>query len=109
MTFVNATVLAVACMPGVIDLYTLQGTLNRRLAINIISYGLVACADGCLLVLQRGRQRNVRVFSMDGVKIVTSPLRAHVFEGFTRTVAVHADRAYVLEEKRDLPRICVFE
>ena len=97
MTAVSATALAVSTRGAkTIDLYTLEGMLKRRLAVGIDPYGLAMCVDGCLLVSD-WNQKRIRVFSMDGVEIVTSPFVSHTFEGIIGEVVSHADHVYVLE------------
>jgi sugar lactone lactonase YvrE len=113
ITFVNANTLAIAvCTTKTIGLYTLTGTLKKQLAIDIVSCGLAVCADDCMLVSD-WEQNRVRVFSMDGVEIVSSSFAAHPFEGNISTIVVHAEHAYILEEILgeivSVTRICVFE
>ena len=114
IAFLNATTLAIAVRTTeTIDLYTLEGVFKRRLAVGIISFGLAVCADGCLLVSDWDQKR-VRVFSIDGGEIVTSPFAERAYEGTVGAVATTTTCAYVLEntgpvESKYAFRVYVFE
>ena len=108
IAFVDASTLAVAKRyQHTICLYTLDGGLLRRLVANIITHGIAACADGCLLVTDYNKSC-VRVFASDGAELTTSPLAMHTFQTSPRAIALCRERVYVLEPAIGY-KICVFE
>ena len=111
MAFVDASTLAVARYQAeMIGLYTLEGTLKRQLASNILSFSLSVSEDGYLLSTDWRRKR-IRVFSMDGPEFDASPIAAHKFEIYPCTIALCAGHAYVFETSMSQggSRVCVFE
>jgi hypothetical protein len=124
VAFVNADTSAIAisnytAVKLSIDLYTLEGVLKTHLVDGIISLYLAACTDGCLLA-QDWYGHHVRVFSQDGrsgyricvfledgTELGTSTLATHTFEAPPRTIAVHAEHAYVLG-KNSAGESCIY-
>jgi hypothetical protein len=108
--FTDATTLVIATLKRTVGLYTLKGAMIRNFASDLISYGLAACADGCLLVSDFNRCC-VRVFSTTGGnELVTAPFSAFSFERPPLSIGLYLDRAYVFEQLcSGAPRVCVFE
>ena len=110
--FVDADTLAVSnTMQMTIDLYTLNGMLLKQLAVGIMSYGIAACTNGCILVTDF-HKNCVRVFEPDGTELTTSPLTAHKFRLPPKSIVLCEERAYVLEMGLGgifHYRICMFE
>ena len=126
IVFVDANTLAIASTAiantaiATINLFTLDGVLKVQLANNIISCGLAVCADGYLLASHYSQTR-IRVFSLTGDELNTSPFAAYSFQRRPLSIALHTEHAYVYLEDVDsdddyydadyneLSRVCVFE
>ena len=100
IVFVDDATLAVANGAlQTVSLCTLTGGLIKHLACDIYSFGLVVCADGCLLVSDYGKSR-IRMFVPDGTELTASPLVTHMFQTYPRSIALCGERVYASEGYR---------